>query len=103
MTFFYFLSCAGAGFLEEVTLVTARPGYGDAAPWVEVCSCPVGYIGQFCESCAPGYRRENPKLGPYSPCVLCTCNGHSDTCDPETGKTEKSNFQKMVVISIMVL
>ncbi|KAM5148303.1 laminin subunit gamma-1 [Mantella aurantiaca] len=74
-----------AGFLEEVTLVTAQPGFGDPAPWVEVCSCPVGYIGQFCESCAPGYRRENPNLGPYSPCVLCTCNRHSDTCDPETG------------------
>ncbi|XP_018430707.1 PREDICTED: laminin subunit gamma-1 [Nanorana parkeri] len=74
-----------AGFLEEVTLVTAQPGSGDLAPWVEVCSCPVGYIGQFCESCAPGYRRENPNLGPYSPCVLCTCNGHSDSCDPETG------------------
>ncbi|KAM9326705.1 laminin subunit gamma-1 [Gastrophryne carolinensis] len=74
-----------AGFLEKVTLVTAQPGFGDQAPWVEVCSCPVGYIGQFCESCAPGFRRENPSLGPYSPCVLCTCNGHSETCDPETG------------------
>ncbi|CAI9596610.1 unnamed protein product [Staurois parvus] len=74
-----------AGFLEEVSLVTAQRGSGDPAPWVEVCSCPVGYIGQFCESCAPGYRRENPNLGPYSPCVLCTCNSHSDTCDPETG------------------
>ncbi|KAG9483073.1 hypothetical protein GDO78_009165 [Eleutherodactylus coqui] len=74
-----------AGFLEEVTLVTAEVGFGSPAPWVEVCSCPVGYIGQFCERCAPGYRRENPGLGPYSPCVLCTCNGHSETCDPESG------------------
>lgn len=74
-----------AGFLEEATLVTAQVGGGDPAPWVEVCSCPVGYIGQFCESCAPGYRRENPSLGAYSPCVLCTCNGHSESCDSETG------------------
>ncbi|KAM4023143.1 laminin subunit gamma-1 [Anomaloglossus baeobatrachus] len=74
-----------AGFLEEVTLMSAGVGAGHPAPWVEVCSCPVGYIGQFCESCAPGYRRENPGLGPYSPCVLCTCNGHSESCDPETG------------------
>ncbi|KAM4642244.1 laminin subunit gamma-1 [Discoglossus pictus] len=74
-----------AGFLEDVSLVTAQVGSGSPAPWVEICSCPAGYIGQFCERCAPGYRRENPNLGPYSPCVLCTCNGHSETCDPESG------------------
>ncbi|CAH2311352.1 laminin subunit gamma-1 [Pelobates cultripes] len=74
-----------AGFLEDVTLVTAEVGGSPPAPWVETCSCPVGYIGQFCERCASGYRRENPNLGPYSPCVLCTCNGHSDSCDPESG------------------
>uniref|UniRef100_A0A8C5QNT2 Laminin subunit gamma 1 n=1 Tax=Leptobrachium leishanense TaxID=445787 RepID=A0A8C5QNT2_9ANUR len=74
-----------AGFLEDVNLVTARVGVGHSASWVESCTCPVGYVGQFCERCAPGYRRENPLLGPYSPCVLCTCNGHSESCDPESG------------------
>ena len=26
---------------------------------VEVCSCPVGYSGTSCETCAPGYRRSS--------------------------------------------
>ncbi|XP_013970599.2 laminin subunit gamma-1 [Canis lupus familiaris] len=74
-----------AGYLDDVTLTSARPGPGVPATWVESCTCPVGYGGQFCEMCLSGYRRETPSLGPYSPCVLCTCNGHSETCDPETG------------------
>ncbi|XP_016001055.2 laminin subunit gamma-1 [Rousettus aegyptiacus] len=74
-----------AGYLDDVTLASARPGPGVPAPWVEACTCPAGYGGQFCEMCLPGYRRETPSLGPYSPCVLCTCSGHSETCDPETG------------------
>ncbi|XP_012861133.1 laminin subunit gamma-1 [Echinops telfairi] len=74
-----------AGYLDDVTLLSARPGPGVPAMWVESCTCPVGYGGQFCEMCLPGYRRETPSLGPYSPCVLCTCNGHSETCDPESG------------------
>eukprot|EP00069_Balaena_mysticetus_P017286 bmy_10504T0 len=78
-------SYTGAGYLDDVTLASARPGPGVPATWVESCTCPVGYGGQFCEMCLSGYRRETPSLGPYSPCVLCTCNGHSETCDPETG------------------
>ncbi|KAK1329285.1 hypothetical protein QTO34_011466 [Cnephaeus nilssonii] len=74
-----------AGYLDDVTLASAHPGPGVPATWVETCTCPVGYGGQFCEMCISGYRRETPSLGPYSPCVLCTCNGHSETCDPETG------------------
>uniref|UniRef100_A0A2K6M3B5 Laminin subunit gamma-1 n=1 Tax=Rhinopithecus bieti TaxID=61621 RepID=A0A2K6M3B5_RHIBE len=74
-----------AGYLDDVTLASARPGPGVPATWVESCTCPVGYGGQFCEMCLSGYRRETPSLGPYSPCVLCTCSGHSETCDPETG------------------
>uniref|UniRef100_K7G499 Laminin subunit gamma-1 n=1 Tax=Pelodiscus sinensis TaxID=13735 RepID=K7G499_PELSI len=74
-----------SGYLDDVTIVSARPGSGTPATWVETCTCPAGYHGQFCEHCAPGYRRETPSLGPYSLCVLCTCNGHSESCDPETG------------------
>ncbi|KFP41541.1 Laminin subunit gamma-1, partial [Chlamydotis macqueenii] len=74
-----------AGHLDDVTITSARPGPGIPAAWVESCSCPVGYEGQFCERCSSGYRRETPSLGPYSPCVPCACNGHSETCEPETG------------------
>jgi hypothetical protein len=26
---------------------------------VETCSCPPGYLGTSCETCAPGYRRSS--------------------------------------------
>ncbi|XP_033885276.3 laminin subunit gamma-1-like [Acipenser ruthenus] len=74
-----------AGYLDDVTLTTARPGPGTPAHWVEKCTCPTGYLGQFCEQCAPGYKRANPSLGSFSSCEPCNCHGHSDTCDPESG------------------
>ncbi|KFQ75905.1 Laminin subunit gamma-1, partial [Phoenicopterus ruber ruber] len=74
-----------AGHLDYVTIRSARPGPGISFSRVESCSCPAGYEGRFCERCSSGYRRETPSLGPYSPCVPCTCNGHSETCEPETG------------------
>lgn len=77
----------GAGHLDDVTITSARPGPGVPVAWVESCSCPAGYEGQFCERCSSGFRRETPSLGPYSPCVPCACNGHSETCEPETGKS----------------
>ncbi|XP_038637731.1 laminin subunit gamma-3-like [Scyliorhinus canicula] len=70
--------------LMDVTLVTAQAGLSPRAAWVEECMCPEGYIGQFCESCAPGYKREVPSGGPLTPCVPCTCNQHG-TCDPDSG------------------
>ncbi|XP_040819775.1 laminin subunit gamma-3 [Ochotona curzoniae] len=77
---------SGPVFLTEVRLPSAQPQHGPlpAASWVETCSCPQGYLGQFCESCAPGYKRETPQGGPYASCVPCTCNQHG-TCDPDTG------------------
>lgn len=72
------------GYLQNVTLVTARPSPGDSAPWVEKCDCPVGYKGDSCEQCAQGYYRESPVLGAFSPCVPCRCQG-GGRCDPETG------------------
>ncbi|XP_072544365.1 laminin subunit gamma-1 [Salminus brasiliensis] len=74
-----------AGYLDNVSLVTARRGPGTPARWVEKCTCPTGYLGQHCGQCALGYRRSRPELGLYSPCEPCNCNGHSDTCDPATG------------------
>nr|CAD7454512.1 unnamed protein product [Timema tahoe] len=77
----------GVGFLDDVKLETARRGAaGRQANWIEMCSCLKGYVGQFCESCAPGYRHEPANGGPFAPCVPCNCNGHADICDTETGK-----------------
>ncbi|XP_036410209.1 laminin subunit gamma-2 isoform X2 [Megalops cyprinoides] len=73
----------GRGYLDNVYLTSARRGPGVAAGWVESCSCPAGYEGQFCERCSQGYKRQSPADGPLSPCVPCKCRG--GTCDPETG------------------
>uniref|UniRef100_A0A8C4VW64 Laminin subunit gamma-3 n=1 Tax=Gopherus evgoodei TaxID=1825980 RepID=A0A8C4VW64_9SAUR len=70
--------------LSEVQLTSARPGHSLPAQWVEECICPQGYTGQFCESCAPGYKREIPLGGPFTSCIPCTCNQHG-SCDPNTG------------------
>ncbi|KAK7086938.1 Laminin, alpha 5 [Halocaridina rubra] len=52
---------------------------------VELCQCPGNYEGLSCERCADGFYRA--QRGPYGGyCVPCQCNGHSDTCDKETGR-----------------
>ncbi|NWR58462.1 LAMC2 protein, partial [Bucorvus abyssinicus] len=73
------------GYIDNVTLVSAQPMAGVPAPWVEHCECPAEYQGQFCERCAPGYRRDAPGLGAFSICVLCNCQG-GGICDPDTGE-----------------
>ncbi|KAJ7420060.1 Laminin subunit gamma-2 [Pitangus sulphuratus] len=73
------------GYIDNVTLVSAQPIPGVPALWVERCECPAAYGGQFCESCAPGYRRDSPGQGPFSPCVPCNCQG-GGICDPDTGE-----------------
>ncbi|NXX94100.1 LAMC3 protein, partial [Centropus bengalensis] len=70
--------------LSEVQLTSARPGPGPRAAWVEECTCPPGYAGQFCQSCAPGFKREIPFGGPFVSCVPCTCSQHGD-CHPVSG------------------
>uniref|UniRef100_A0A8C3HRA0 Laminin subunit gamma 2 n=1 Tax=Chrysemys picta bellii TaxID=8478 RepID=A0A8C3HRA0_CHRPI len=72
------------GYIDNVTLVSAQPTSGAPVPWVERCVCPAGYQGQFCEHCAPGYKRDASNLGPFSTCVLCNCQGGGN-CDPDTG------------------
>nr|XP_043869305.1 laminin subunit gamma-1-like [Solea senegalensis] len=74
-----------AGYLDDVSLVTARRGPGVPARWVEQCTCPQGYQGQHCERCTLGFRRGRPELGSFSSCEACNCNGHSDACNPDTG------------------
>ncbi|NXW55402.1 LAMC3 protein, partial [Eurystomus gularis] len=71
--------------LSEVQLMSAHPGPGARASWVEECTCPLGYAGQFCQSCAPGFKREIPFGGPFVSCVPCACNQHGD-CHPVTGR-----------------
>ncbi|TSO57285.1 Laminin subunit gamma-2 [Bagarius yarrelli] len=73
----------GRGYLDDVTLVSARLGPGFPASWVEECRCPAGYEGQFCERCAAGYKRRYPEQGVRSQCEPCVCQGGS--CDPDTG------------------
>ncbi|XP_069497508.1 laminin subunit gamma-2 [Ambystoma mexicanum] len=72
------------GYMGNVTLVSARPITGAPAPWVERCACPPEYHGQFCQRCAPGFRRKSAGLGPFSTCVACNCQG-GGVCDPDTG------------------
>lgn len=76
----------GRAILDDVELQTAHRGPGQAANWIEQCTCPDGYLGQFCESCAPGFRHSPARGGPFSPCIRCDCNKHADICDSETGR-----------------
>ncbi|MEQ2170884.1 hypothetical protein GOODEAATRI_004921, partial [Goodea atripinnis] len=74
--------------LAGVTLTSASISSSPAtapAPWVETCSCPQGFAGEFCERCAPGFTREDPSRGLFSTCVPCNCHQHG-TCQPETGE-----------------
>ncbi|XP_060879809.1 basement membrane-specific heparan sulfate proteoglycan core protein isoform X8 [Metopolophium dirhodum] len=51
---------------------------------VEECLCPEGYKGLSCEECAVGYTRNGQGLY-LEICEPCTCNGHSNHCDPDSG------------------
>ncbi|XP_039701762.1 laminin subunit alpha-1 isoform X1 [Pteropus medius] len=69
-----------------------HPGVA-VASLLEQCLCPPGTAGLSCQDCASGYYRgklpEGGGRGPrplLAPCVPCSCNNHSDICDPETGK-----------------
>ena len=86
----YFDFFLGVGFIDNIKLETARLGSdgGEVASWIEQCSCPEGYVGQFCESCAAGYKRDPVNGGPFSRCVPCECFGHSGSCEPNTGKAK---------------
>uniref|UniRef100_A0A8C8S4Q0 Heparan sulfate proteoglycan 2 n=1 Tax=Pelusios castaneus TaxID=367368 RepID=A0A8C8S4Q0_9SAUR len=72
--------------IAGVSMETAVPTYSSLprALEVEECRCPPGYQGLSCQDCAPGYTRTGGGLY-LGHCELCECNGHSDSCQPESG------------------
>lgn len=78
------------GFLDDFKLETASKVAGKEALWVEQCECPQGYVGQYCESCVPGFRhvptKEGIRNGPFMSCIPCDCHKHADICDSESGR-----------------
>uniref|UniRef100_A0A4W6FLZ6 Heparan sulfate proteoglycan 2 n=1 Tax=Lates calcarifer TaxID=8187 RepID=A0A4W6FLZ6_LATCA len=72
--------------ISDVSMEVAVPNYSGFAQALEVeeCRCPPGYQGLSCQDCAPGYTRTGGGLY-LGHCELCECNGHSDSCHPETG------------------
>ncbi|KHJ43700.1 laminin EGF-like protein [Trichuris suis] len=78
------------GTMDDVHLASASASpsgdVGAKATWIESCRCPDGFVGQFCESCAPGFRRDPKFGGPFARCVKCECHGHADLCEAESGR-----------------
>ncbi|XP_035236655.1 basement membrane-specific heparan sulfate proteoglycan core protein-like isoform X3 [Anguilla anguilla] len=72
--------------ISDIRMEVAVPNYSGLAQALEVeqCRCPPGYQGLSCQDCAPGYSRTGGGLY-LGHCELCECNGHSDSCHPETG------------------
>ncbi|XP_028266708.1 basement membrane-specific heparan sulfate proteoglycan core protein isoform X10 [Parambassis ranga] len=72
--------------ISDISMEVAVPNYSGLAQALEVeqCRCPPGYQGLSCQDCAPGYTRTGEGLY-LGQCELCDCNGHSDSCHPETG------------------
>ncbi|XP_053431699.1 basement membrane-specific heparan sulfate proteoglycan core protein isoform X4 [Nycticebus coucang] len=56
----------------------------DPALEVEQCTCPPGYRGPSCQDCDTGYTRMPSGLY-LGTCERCSCHGHSEVCEPETG------------------
>lgn len=80
---------SGSGSIDDIVLETALQSPGmehERASWVETCTCPTGYDGQHCDSCAPGYKHDPPRGGKFARCVPCVCNKHGEYCDSESGK-----------------
>ncbi|XP_031987365.1 basement membrane-specific heparan sulfate proteoglycan core protein isoform X4 [Corvus moneduloides] len=81
----YSTSTAAAA-IADVAMDTAVPPQPGLPPALEVeeCRCPPGYHGLSCQDCAPGYTRTGGGLY-LGHCELCECNGHSESCHPESG------------------
>jgi laminin, gamma 1 len=63
------------GFLSNFTIesasLTPTNGILETADWVEQCKCTDAHVGQFCESCSHGYKRERKFGGPLTKCIPC--------------------------------
>ncbi|XP_062486115.1 basement membrane-specific heparan sulfate proteoglycan core protein isoform X8 [Pezoporus occidentalis] len=81
----YSTSTAASG-IADVSMDVAVPPQPGLPPALEVeeCRCPPGYHGLSCQDCAPGYTRTGGGLY-LGHCELCECNGHSESCHPESG------------------
>ncbi|CAJ0954191.1 unnamed protein product, partial [Mesorhabditis belari] len=53
------------------------------ADWIGQCACQENTAGEFCDTCASGYRKVAQKH--FFECTECECNGHTEKCDPENG------------------
>ncbi|XP_068997552.1 basement membrane-specific heparan sulfate proteoglycan core protein isoform X4 [Embiotoca jacksoni] len=72
--------------ISDINMEVTVPNYSGLAQALEVeqCRCPPAYQGLSCQDCAAGYTRTGGGLY-LGHCELCECNGHSDSCHPETG------------------
>ncbi|XP_069477011.1 laminin subunit alpha-3 isoform X2 [Ambystoma mexicanum] len=71
--------------LSEVGLEEATSsGRGSVAYHVELCACPLEYLGDSCQECAPGHYRDHKGLF-LGRCIPCQCNGHSTRCQDASG------------------
>ncbi|XP_058247538.1 laminin subunit alpha-2 isoform X3 [Hemibagrus wyckioides] len=81
--------------ISEISLEVAEEGRpsveSERAHQIEKCECPQGYSGLSCEECAAGFYRLSSRVSGsrfrsgMGSCVRCECNGHSSSCDPDTG------------------
>uniref|UniRef100_A0A673MXM5 Laminin subunit alpha-2-like n=1 Tax=Sinocyclocheilus rhinocerous TaxID=307959 RepID=A0A673MXM5_9TELE len=74
--------------ISEITLEVAEVGTpsqdSEIAHQIEKCDCPLGYAGLSCEVMAFALCSCRWSRAGFGTCVRCQCNGHSDSCDPET-------------------
>ncbi|KAI3386972.1 hypothetical protein SNEBB_003480 [Seison nebaliae] len=67
--------------LMTFPFVENTPTVNGYAKGIEKCTCPLGYAGLSCETCADGFTKDlNGK------CTKCDCNGHANQCDVTTNK-----------------